>query len=192
MDTQLLAPEAREKPPDADGTAAGGGSRGKAAPAQRLALQARGAVTVLVLALAACCGYLGWQDKSRRDVEAAGAAAQQAAQDYAVTLTSVDSNNLDSNFAAVLDGATGEFQDLYRESSSRLRQVLVARKATGRGVVVDSAVKSATRDHVEVLLFVDQTVTNTDILQPRVDRSRIVMTMQRVDGQWKAAKVEMP
>ncbi|OMC08411.1 hypothetical protein A5735_20450 [Mycolicibacter heraklionensis] len=191
MDTQLLAPEAREKPPDADGTATGG-FPSKAAPAPRSALVTRGAVTALVLALATCCGYLGWQDKSRRDIEAAGAAAQQAAQDYAVTLTSVDSKNLDDNFAAVLDGATGEFQDLYRESSSRLRQVLVARKATGRGVVIDSAVKSATRDHVEVLLFVDQTVTNTDILQPRVDRSRIVMTMQRVDGQWKAARVEMP
>ncbi|WP_081654633.1 hypothetical protein [Mycobacterium sp. UM_WGJ] len=195
-DTQLLhPPEARKKPPDIDGTATGGGdTRGETAPAspQRLPHPARGSVALLVLALAACCGYRGWQDNSRHDIQAAGAATQKAAEDYTVTLTPIDSNNPDTNFATVLDGVSGEFQDLYRQSSSQLRQVLIARKATGHGVVVDSAVKSATRDQMEVLLFVDQTVTNTDIPEPRIDRSRIVMTMQRLDGQWKAAKVEMP
>lgn len=151
-----------------------------------------GALTLLVVTLAACCGYLGWQNKSHRDIEAAGAAAQRVAQDYAATLTSVDSNNLDANFAAVLDGSTGEFHDMYRQSSAQLRQMLLARKATGHGVVIDSAIKSATKDQVVVLLFVDQTVTNTDVPDPRIDRSRIVMTMQQIGGQWKAAKVELP
>ena len=32
---------------------------------------------------------------------------------YAEVLTSIDSNNVDENFRQVLDGATGEFKDMY-------------------------------------------------------------------------------
>ncbi|KLO26609.1 hypothetical protein ABW16_19070 [Mycolicibacter heraklionensis] len=199
LDTQLPT-EAKElaELPDgaADSTPADGGAHphdGTATVSRKLLPQlVIGALTLLVVTLAACCGYLGWQNKSHRDIEAAGAAAQRVAQDYAATLTSVDSNNLDANFAAVLDGSTGEFHDMYRQSSAQLRQMLLARKATGHGVVIDSAIKSATKDQVVVLLFVDQTVTNTDVPDPRIDRSRIVMTMQQIGGQWKAAKVELP
>lgn len=149
-------------------------------------------VAAIVLALTALSGYLGWQNKTDRDTHAAAAAARQAAESYAVTLTSVDSANLDANFAAVLDGATGEFRDIYAASSTKLRKLLIDHRAAGHGVVIDSGIKSASTDQVVVLLFVDQTVSNTEVPDPRVDRSRIVMTMQRVDGAWKAAKVELP
>ncbi|GAB3006448.1 Mce protein [Mycobacterium bourgelatii] len=150
------------------------------------------ALVLLIVALAAATGYFMWQYHHARNIQAAGEAALKVATSYAVTLTSVDSNNLDANFNAVLDGATGEFRDLYSQSSSKLRQLLIDHKATGRGVVVDAAIKSATETQVVVLLFVDQTVTNSDVPDPRVDRSRIVMTMQKIDGHWKAGKVEIP
>lgn len=150
------------------------------------------AVAAIVLALTALSGYLGWQLKTDRDTHAAAAAARQAAEGYAVTLTSVDSADLDANFAAVLDGATGEFRDIYSASSAKLRKLLVDHRAAGHGVVIDSGIQSASKDQVVVLLFVDQTVSNTEVPDPRVDRSRMVMTMQRIDGAWKAAKVELP
>ncbi|MED5812634.1 hypothetical protein VST63_09690 [Mycolicibacterium sp. 050232] len=150
------------------------------------------AFTALLLALAGAGGFFGWHYVKDRQISDAGAAALNTANSYAVTLTSVDTNNLDANFAAVLDGSTGEFHDMYAQSSSQLRKLLVDHKATGHGVVVNSAVKSASDDEVVVLLFVDQTVTNTEVPDPRVDRSRMVMTMQNVDGRWKAAKVELP
>ncbi|MEZ0362385.1 Mce protein [Mycobacterium sp. pUA109] len=149
-------------------------------------------LALLVVGLAALSGYLGWQVKNTRDIDAAKEAALRAANSYAVTLTSVDSGNLDANFTAVLDGSIGEFHDIYTKSSAQLRQLLIDHKATGHGVVLDSAVKSATKDQVVILLFVDQTVTNTEVPDPRVDRSRIELTMQKIDGQWKAAKVELP
>lgn len=150
------------------------------------------AIAALVLALAGAGGFFGWHYATDRQIASASAAALNTANSYAVTLTSVDTNNLDENFAAVLDGSTGEFHDMYAKSSSELRKLLIDHKATGHGVVVDSAVKSATTDEVVVLLFVDQTVTNTEVPDPRVDRSRMVMTMQNLDGEWKAAKVELP
>ena len=111
---------------------------------------------------------------------------------YAQVLTSIDSNNVDQNFTEVLNGATGEFKDMYSQSSAQLRQLLVDNKATAHGVVIDSAVKSASENQVVVLLFVDQTVANKSAPDPRIDRSRVKMTMDKVDGVWRASKVELP
>ncbi|MGV9747936.1 hypothetical protein ACWDTG_23950 [Rhodococcus zopfii] len=114
------------------------------------------------------------------------------ARQYAVVLTSVSSDDLDANFDAVLDGATGQFKDMYAQSSEQLRQLLVDNKATAEGVVIETGVKSATTTKVEVLLFVDQTVTNTVSPEPRLDRSRVVMTMELVDGRGLASDVVLP
>ena len=61
----------------------------------------------------------------------------------------------------------------------------------GTGIVVDAAVKSATPTRVEVLLFVDQSITNAANPSPRIDRNRIDMTMDLVGGRWLASNVEI-
>ncbi|MFC8044060.1 hypothetical protein [Nocardia sp. NPDC057353] len=156
---------------------------------RRFALPIVAAVAVAALVAVA---ILAWQLREQRAVDDAAAAALDAARAYGTTLTSVDSNNLDQGFAAVLDGSTGEFKDMYSRSSGQLRQLLVDNKATGQGTVLDAAVKSATETKVEVLLFIDQTVTNAAAQDPRVDRSRVAMTMELVDGRWLASRVYLP
>ena len=81
---------------------------------------------------------------------------------------------------------------MYSQSSVQLRQLLIDNKASAHGVVVESAVQSASKDKVVVLLFVDQSVANANVPDPRIDRSRIKMTMENVDGRWRASKVELP
>lgn len=147
---------------------------------------------VLFAALVGGGGFLGWQLWQTKQVIAAGNQAREAAVSYAQVLTSIDSDKVDENFDQVLAGATGEFKDMYSQSSMQLRQLLIENKATAHGVVVESAVQSVTKDKVVVLLFVDQSVQNTAVPDPRIDRSRIKMTMEKVDGQWKASKVELP
>ncbi|MCV7177409.1 tetratricopeptide repeat protein [Mycolicibacterium sphagni] len=146
----------------------------------------------LIAALLGVSGFLGWQVWQQRQIAAASHDAQEAAVHYAQVLTSIDSNNVDQNFTEVLNGATGEFKDMYSQSSAQLRQLLVDNKATAHGVVIDSAVKSASENQVVVLLFVDQTVANKSAPDPRIDRSRVKMTMDKVDGAWRASKVELP
>ncbi|MGY1897276.1 hypothetical protein [Nocardia gipuzkoensis] len=170
-------------------------SAGRGRMSRVLELVRRGLLPVgAVVAVAAivAAAVLGWQLKKERDVDAAAEAGLAAARSYAVTLTSVDSGTLDRDFAAVLDGSTGEFHDMYTRSSGQLRQLLLDNKATGKGTVLDAAVKSATETKVEVLLFIDQTVTNTASADPRVDRSRVLMTMELVDGRWLASRVYLP
>jgi Mce-associated membrane protein len=59
------------------------------------------------------------------------------------------------------------------------------------GTVVDAALKSTTKTKVEVLLFVDQSITNAVNPEPRIDRNRVEMTMELVDNRWLASKLEI-
>ena len=99
---------------------------------------------IIVAARRRPASWAGSYGSSGRSTRAAHE-AQQAAVQYAQVLTSIDSNNVDQNFAQVLDGATGEFKDMYTQSSAQLRQLLVDNKATARGVVLDSAVQVGLR-----------------------------------------------
>ena len=144
------------------------------------------------VAALAGAGFFGWKFWQQHQLDQAREAAQRSAVSYAQVLTSVDSNNVDDNFKQVLDGATGEFKDMYSKSSVELRQLLIENKATAHGVVVESAVQEASKDRAVVLLFVDQSVANTKLPDPRIDRSRMKMTPEKVDGSWRASKVELP
>ncbi|MEX3653803.1 MULTISPECIES: hypothetical protein [Mycolicibacterium] len=150
-----------------------------------------GVVVAVFIAALALSGFLGWKVWQADRLSQASKQAQDAAVSYAQILTSIDSNKVDENFNQVLAGATGEFKDMYSQSSMQLRQLLIDNKASAHGVVVESAVQSAGMDKVVVLLFVDQSVSNTTVPDPRIDRSRIKMTMEKVDGQWRASKVEL-
>ncbi|OQZ92569.1 hypothetical protein BST15_18765 [Mycolicibacter arupensis] len=149
------------------------------------------AAAVLALGLIAAA-YEGWLLFAHHQRTVAAQQALEAATSYTLVLTSVDPAAIDQNFAEILDGATGEFKDVYSASSEQLRQLLIDNKATAHGTVIDSAVKSASKNRVEVLLFVDQGVSNKAAPQIQIDRSRIVMTMEKVNGRWLASQVEMP
>lgn len=151
----------------------------------------RSALPLLLAASLLVSGFLGWKQWQAHQLNEAGEQARQAAIAYAGVLTSIDSNNVDQNFRQVLDGATGEFKEMYTQSSVQLRQLLIDNKATAHGVVVDSAIASESMGKVVVLLFIDQTVTNAQMPDPRIDRSRIKMTMEKVDGRWRTAKVQL-
>ncbi|WP_078312209.1 MULTISPECIES: hypothetical protein [unclassified Mycobacterium] len=149
------------------------------------------AAAVVVIAIAAGTAVIGRLYEEQRAEERSSREALTAAQEFAGVLTNVDSAKLDDNYNKTMDGSTGKFKDMYDKSSAQLRQILVENKASSRGVVVDSAVKSATPDKVQVLLFIDQSVSNVAVPEPRMDRSRVQMTMEKIDGRWLASDVEL-
>lgn len=151
-----------------------------------------GLVAAVYLGAFGLAGGLGWKLWDHHVTARAGQLAQDTAIDYAQVLTSINSDEVDDNFAAVLNGATGDFKDMYSKSSMQLRQLLIENKSAAEGVVVDSAIQSESKDKVVLLLMVDQKVTNTEMPDPRVDSIRMKMTMDRVDGRWLASKVELP
>lgn len=192
-DQECSTSEDIEKPPDEEQLASVGAGKQIAKGARQWKSYARIALVVAVYAGAiGLAGGLGWTLWDQHAVSQAGLAAQRTAVNYAQVLTSIDSNQVDRNFTAVLDGATGEFKDTYTKASARLRQLLIDNKAAAHGTVVDSAIQSQTKNKVVVLLMVDQTVSNAVRPDGRVDRSRMKVTMENVGGRWLASKVELP
>ncbi|MBO0854219.1 MAG: hypothetical protein J2P18_10670 [Nocardia sp.] len=178
----------------ADSEAAGTGAGDASVPKARRRWIIRGAmalVALIAVVATVVAVVLGWKLKDRNDTDTAGHQALTTAQTYAVTLTSIDSQHIDENYKQVLDGATGDFKNMYAQSSGQLKQLLIDNKAVSQGKIVNAGIKSASKDKVEVMLFVDQQVTNSASPQPRLDRSRIVMTMQRVGDRWLVAEVVM-
>ncbi|MFI6776369.1 hypothetical protein [Nocardia sp. NPDC050412] len=150
-----------------------------------------GAIALVAVSASVLACVLGWKLHDRNEIDTAVRQAASTAQTYAVTLTSIDSQNIDQNFAAVISGATGEFKDTYTQSSNQLKALLVEHTAVSKGRVVDSSIKSASKDRVQVMLFIDQEVTNSVSPEPRIDRSRMVMTMERIGEHWLASKVDL-
>lgn len=140
----------------------------------------------------ACSGVVGWQLWQRHLIDIAGRQAQGAAIATVEALTSIDSNNVDANFADIINRSTGEFKEMYTKSSTQLRQLVIDNKATAQGTVIDSAIQSQTATRVVVLLMVDQSITNAARTDPRIDKSRMKLTMAEVDGRWLASEVELP
>ncbi|EIU52277.1 hypothetical protein [Mycobacteroides abscessus] len=151
------------------------------------ALTAAAIVAIAIVALAAIIGRLY---EEQRIEEQSSREALAAAQEFANVMINVDSAKLDESSNKTLERSTGDFKQKYSESSTTLRQVMIENKAKATGVVVDSAVKSAAPDKVEVLLFIDQAVSNVAIPDARMDRSRVQITMQK-DGRWLASDVEL-
>jgi len=149
---------------------------------------AAGVVAIAILAQAAIIGRLY---EEQRIEERSSREALTAAQEFANVMINVDSTKLDDSATKTLDRSTGDFKKKYSESSTTLRQVMIENKAKATGVVVDSAVKSATPNKVEVLLFIDQAVSNVAIPDARMDRSRVQITMEKIDGRWLASDVEL-
>jgi Mce-associated membrane protein len=150
----------------------------------------RWAAGAVFIAFVAAAGYEGWLLFQQHQNDLAG--SQAAARKYAVTLTTTDPNAIDQNFTDILSGATGDFKDTYTKASSRLRKMLIDNKVATQGTVIDSAVKSATTNKVEILLFVRQSVTNSASPDPRTEITAVTMTMEKVGGRWLASKVILP
>lgn len=151
-------------------------------------------VAVVAVGALAGVGYGGWRLYEDHETQVAARQALAAAQQYVMTLTNFDAVHPDpadeKDMDYLLDGATGEYKDMYAKSQDKLLRLQVEKQATGRGNIVDSAIKSASKDKVVVVLLADQAVTNTDNPDPLMDRSRLRVTMHKVDGQWRVGYLE--
>lgn len=119
------------------------------------------------------------------------ASALAAAKAYAVDLSSYRYQDLTTDFDRVLDHATPSFKKSYTNSSGGLDTILERYKASATGKVLAAGVSSATSSHAVVLVFVNQTVTNSQDKKPTTDESRIVMTLVRHGGRWLIDKVTL-
>jgi Mce-associated membrane protein len=172
---------------DDPGEATGAGRLGRLPRPRRVTV-------LLAAALVASLVTSGWLFLAKRTADAVDASRSDAtaqARTAAVALTSYDYRTLGEDFDAVRELAVDPFAAQFDEASRTLTDVLEKYEGTAEGEVVRAAVSSADEDRVQVLLFVDQTVTSSLQDRPRTDRNRIAMTMVRTDEGWRVSEAEL-
>jgi Mce-associated membrane protein len=112
------------------------------------------------------------------------ASALTAARSYSVDLAGYNYRHLDQDFGVVLDHSTAPFKESFTRSSDALRSTLLKYHATATAKVVAAGVVSASVTQVVVLVFLDQTVTNTNQKGATTDRSQIEITLVPSGSSW--------
>jgi len=159
-------------------------------------------IAVVFVALAAglvTTGVLWSRDRASlsdaRALARAEADALAAAQTYAVQLTSYDYRHLDSDFNRVLGDSSpgGRFRSQFTAASTSLKPLIIQYHGVSTATVTGAGVAAgATTDRVTVVLFVDQTVTNTNSPTPRVDRNEVQITLVKSGDRWLIDDVVLP
>lgn len=149
------------------------------------------ALTLVIVVLLALSGFLGWRFLERRQADSARAAAVDAGTRYATDLASYDFTNLAGNFTTVTANSTEKFAQQYKQVSDNLTQLIVQMKATSKGAVTQLGVVESDADHAVLILFLDQTITNTNSPQPRVDRNRMRLNLVRNGDRWLIDDVQL-
>lgn len=119
-------------------------------------------------------------------------AAEEAAREAVVEMTTYDHASVDEDFSWVDDAGTARFREQYADASAPVKQAVIAARARAKGVVVEAAPDYVDDTHVTVLLFVDQTITNTRAgQQANFDQLRVRMEMVLEEDRWLVDEVEV-
>ena len=149
------------------------------------------ATTLVVLLLAAGLTYTGTQLWQRDAQDSARESAIASARQYALALTTYDHRDLEGNFRTVTNNSSPAFARQYKQVSDGLTQLIQQYQATSRGNVLNQGVVEADEDRAVLVLFVDQSITNTNNPQPRVDRTRMQTTLSRPADRWLIEDVRL-
>ncbi|MFI6365261.1 hypothetical protein ACIBG0_21190 [Nocardia sp. NPDC050630] len=115
----------------------------------------------------------------------AARAARDSAQSRIPTVLSYDFNTIDTEFPKVTDNLTGTFRDDFAKLSSSVIIPAAHRDSIiTTAKVVESSVVTAAVDKVTMLVFLDQETTSSKYQGPRLDGSRIRVTMTPAGDRW--------
>ncbi|KAA8879751.1 hypothetical protein F3087_43470 [Nocardia colli] len=157
----------------------------------RLALQA--AAAVLLCAAVASTVFFYLQNKGNKATIDANADARAAACKYAPILADYDAKKLDDYFAAVLDGATGDWKKQFDSTSKELREVLTQGEVVSKVNDVQCAIKTGDESSAEAIVVIGQTITSMRTQgKPAPGQLSMVMRLAKVGDRWLVNKVNSP
>lgn len=154
-------------------------------------LVATAAVVVVALAVVTTLLMVDW----RRAQARANAVAEvpSLAKTYAAKILSYDYRHIRADAAAASGVTTGDYRGQYRQSMDQLIIPQATQvHAVVQAEVIDAGVTSVSDDghQAVVLVYANQTVTNTRIKGSRVDQVRVRLTMVRAGHGWRVSKVD--
>jgi Mce-associated membrane protein len=153
--------------------------------AERLAVVA--CLAVVAIAASTLMALAAVRISHRHEIDRARHDAVTAARSSLATVLSYDYRHLNTDFADAETLLTANFRKKYVKTTASVVEPLAAKyRATTTAVIAPGAAGAVTvsADRAVVLVFVNQTVTNSRLAAPRLDRSRIDVTLVRSGGRW--------
>jgi Mce-associated membrane protein len=191
------ATEVREPENAADDAAGDSGARRPRllsrlrGPRATLAVRAATAAA-LVLAVAAAAFWFV-QNKNNEDLLEAQDQARTAACRYAPVLANYDAKDLDAYFAAVLDGATGDWKKQFDSTSRELREVLTQGEVVSKTNDVQCAIRTADESSAEAIVVIGQSITSLGTQgKPAPGQLSMVLRLEKSGDRWLVNKVNSP
>ncbi|MFC4127964.1 hypothetical protein [Nocardia rhizosphaerae] len=161
--------------------------------ADRKTLALRGAAAMALGASVATSIVLFLQNKDSADLLAAQQQAREAACRYGPVLADYDSADLDTYFAAVLDGAAGDWKTQFESTSTELRDALTQGEVVSKSTDTQCALRTGDETTAEAIVVIGTTISSLGTEhKAKPGQLSMVLGLQRVDGRWLVDTVNSP
>ncbi len=183
----------------ADATSGGTGAAEKVdAPAarrrwlRRPSPRALGAAVAILVSLSAlsASGYLVWHHREVAKQRQRTAEFTAAARNAVVAMISIDADKAREDIQRFADDTTGTFKVGVLMGGEDLVKAVEQSKSSSKGTVEAAAVQSMTQDSAVVLIAAKSEITKPGQAQPESRRLRIVVTVERDNGELKVSRVD--
>ena len=159
-------------------------------PPARRGIWSRVGIGVLAGLLIASCGLTVWlffhtYRPDQQTGKAASDTALSAAKDGTVAVLSYSPDNLDKDLDSAKSHLTGDFLTYYSQFTDQVvRPAVKTKQVSTSANVVRAAVSEMQPDQAKVLVFVNQTTTSSDRVEPSQSASSVIVTLKKVDDKW--------
>jgi Mce-associated membrane protein len=145
---------------------------------------------LLVVALAALTGWLGFRTYQSRQADEQRNLFLQVGRQGALNLTTIDWQQADANVQRILDSATGTFYDDFQKRAGPFVEVVKQAQSKSVGTIAEAGLESESDNGAQVLVAVTVKTSNAGAPEqsPRAWRMRI--SVQKVGDDAKVSNVE--
>lgn len=145
---------------------------------------------VLVVALAAVTGWLGYRTYEVRQADQEREVYLEVGRQAAMSLTTIDWQRAEEDVQRVLDLATGTFYDDFQRRSQPFVEVVKEAQSKSVGTLGESGIESVSDDGAKVLVAVTVQSSNAGAPDQAPKAWRMRLTLKRVDDVAKVSNVE--
>lgn len=130
---------------------------------------------VMVLALGAVGGWLGYQAYQERQDNQQRELFLRVARQGALNLTTISYTQVDADVQRILDSATGAFYDDFKKRSQPFVEIVKQAQSKSVGTITEAGLESVDGDQAQALVAVHVTTSNVGAADqpPRAWRMRI-------------------
>lgn len=161
-----------------------------ARPAQRAARRGLAVLlAVLLVALTVAVVVLALQVRQDRQRVADRQAALQAARQQAVNLTSISHRTASQDIDRILDGATGQLAQQFRDEREQLTTLLGSTRSASEGTVLGAGLVELGDRSATVLVAADAHVITAEQATPVVQRYRMSLDLRKVGDRWLVEEI---